>query len=58
MKKIEITVSEIGGLNIHSEEVGDPFEAMNILGVAIQALQQKVVENSKIVIPPGKRVIN
>lgn len=58
MKKIEITVSEIGGLNIHSEEIGDPFEAINILGVAIQALQQKVMQNSNIVMPPGKRGIN
>lgn len=54
-KEIKISVTQLGsetGVNIHSEEISDPIEAMQILGIAIQALQQKVVNNSKIIFPP------
>ena len=55
MKKIEITVTQVGnetGVNVKSEEIRDLPEVIMLLGIAIQACQQKLINNSNIIIPP------
>lgn len=49
MKKIEITVSEIGGLDINPEGFVDSLEILSVLQIAASYLQQEMVKKSNLI---------
>jgi hypothetical protein len=53
MKAIKVTVVDQLGLQIDTEGISDGLEAINLLSVAISAIQEEIVKKTRIqVVPP------